>query len=89
MRRAANRSGCEMNGEWLESISITLSTPTDAIMARCWAGEMALSCVQMMYERGTDPQRSAVTWTGVDAGPTGSGTSSRVALSLASTVQSP
>ena len=45
MRRAASRSGCEMNGEWLETISTTLSTPTDAIMARCCAGEMALSCV--------------------------------------------
>ena len=86
MRTAASRSGCEMNGEWLESISTTLSTPTDAIMARCCAGEMALSCVQRMYERGTDPQRSAVTLTGVDAGPIGSGTSRRVAWSLAATV---
>ena len=47
-RRAANCSGWEMKGEWLESISITLSTPTDAIMARWEAGEMARSWVHTM-----------------------------------------
>jgi hypothetical protein len=41
MRRVASLSGCEMTGEWLESISTILSTPTEAIMARCCAGEMA------------------------------------------------
>jgi hypothetical protein len=87
MKQAASCSGCERNGEWPESISITLSTPTDSIMARCCAGDMAPSCVQRMYARGTDPQPSVVRWTGVDAGTTGSGTSSRMALSLAAAVE--